>query len=155
MSNDKRLDLGAIKARVVAATPGEWGWNVSQQAVGDDVWVYRVDPALTDPETGENSSGDGSHIEGRTICQLAREVQRKCFTAFPRAHANADLIANAPDDIASLVAEVERLRASLTEIRDRCDPHVPPRVILTSLPVAIDVYRLADDALRGTSGRKE
>ena len=84
------LDLEPIKERLAAATPGPWDFHVLPQSVGITVATI--------------------HSE-----QGPRET---CWTAdLPPeiggmgTEKDAEFIAHAPEDIAALVAEVERLRA--------------------------------------------
>ena len=95
------LDLEPIKERLAAATPGPWRvWtdpdptNVRATAV-ETAWCY----------------GD---IEGDT----------ELITDYLPTDADAEFIANAPEDIASLVAEVERLRATVIVEQNRRQPWV-------------------------------
>ena len=84
------LDLDAIKARLAAATPGPWtshGWEVD--GADDEPAGERL--IVADAKTVVGLSYyDGDHITCSRV--------------------DADIIANAPTDIAALVAEVERLR---------------------------------------------
>lgn len=104
-----RIDTAAIRARVAAATPGPWQvWagrlsifaNVSEETPGSicgdpvcEVEMYRCSDRDPDPDDTEC----GCDEEG---CKTCRPVQ----------HADADLIAHAPSDLAALCDEVERLR---------------------------------------------
>lgn len=87
------IDLDAIKARLAAATPGPF-----------DVVVY--------PDTNEHYSHivvdlDGYDDQGFRRCESVE------FTA-----TDAELIANAPTDIAALIAEVERLQHQLDRYQE-------------------------------------
>lgn len=81
------LNLTPIQARLAAATPGPWDTRRSEQP-RHDTWSV-------------------------TICQAeggAGVVTWHARTAVPRHEGNIALIANAPQDIADLLAEVKRLR---------------------------------------------
>lgn len=80
------LELNAIRARLDAATPGPWFTGMS-----GGHW-YVLDNDIT------------CDIEGQ-ICSLNRR----------HAEANADLIANAPSDLAALLAEVDILSGLLSD----------------------------------------
>lgn len=97
------LDLEPIKERLAAATPGPWRvWrdpdptNVRATAV-ETAWCY----------------GD---IEGDT----------ELITDYLPTDADAELIANAPEDIATLVAEVERLRGQIDAVKAATANHPDP-----------------------------
>ena len=83
------LDLDAIKARLAAATPGPWEEEREGGGYPTGV-VYGPDCTVTSCDS-----------EPGTIHQCT----------------NAIFIANAPSDIAALVAEVERLKAELKQAR--------------------------------------
>ena len=86
------LDLEPIKARYEAATPGPlWRWDTYPSA--DD---GRPCPSLI-----------GAHGYGILSCDGEMNGPKM---------ADADLIANAPTDIAALIAEVERLREILSDV---------------------------------------
>lgn len=89
------LDLEPIKARLAAATPGPW--HVEPEATACGSFVARMPGIYIEPEH--------QHLAP--------------------AGNDAALIANAPADIAALVAEVERL----TKERDRREGHI--RVVLS------------------------
>ncbi len=83
------LDLEPIKARLAAATPGPWGFHVLPQPVGITV-------ATIHSEQGPR--------ETCWTVDLPPEIGGM------GTEKDAEFIANAPEDIAALVAEVERLR---------------------------------------------
>jgi hypothetical protein len=97
---DARTMLDAIKARLAKITPGKWCQGV--------YWFQGVYP-----------DGDEEYLPDANILCEGEEVARAGSTD------DAAFIANAPTDIAALLAEVERLRAvlersgaALTEIAD-------------------------------------
>ena len=81
------LDLEPIKERLAAATPGPWR-----------VWH---DPDPSKAGTAVETAWCYGDIEGDT----------ELITDYLPTGADAEMIAHAPEDIAALVAEVERLRA--------------------------------------------
>lgn len=78
------LDLRPIKARMAAATPGQW--------------IYRNTCEIWDPERPI------CEIEGTSVVPLDNDVK-----VLPYGQ-DLDLIVNAPRDLAALVAEIEHLR---------------------------------------------
>lgn len=82
------LDLQPIKARLAAATPGPW------------------EPAELQGQSRRNSFFSVA-VVGR------REVRAGIPCQAQPDERDADLIANAPTDLAALVAEVERLRGAI------------------------------------------
>lgn len=84
------MDLGAIKARLAAATPGPWR-----------------SPWESDDEYATFTGPDGAQVVDVTYYDGSRIVVSE---------ANAALIANAPTDLAALVAEVERLRRKAAHV---------------------------------------
>ena len=95
------LDLEPIKARLAAATPGPWDFHVLPQSVGITV-------ATIHSEQGPR--------ETRWTVDLPPEIGGM------GTRADAEMIAHAPEDIAALVAEVERLREQVEAVREH---HVP------------------------------
>jgi hypothetical protein len=89
------LDLEKIKARLKAATPGQW--------------IYRNTCEIWDPERPI------CEIEGTSVVPLDDDVK-----VLPYGQ-DLDLIVNAPRDLASLVAEVERLREEIKFWKRRND----------------------------------
>ena len=77
--------LTEIRARLAAATPGPW--HVFRDSIVASAWVNRGDDPICEVVTDAN---DRSPDQGDT---------------------DARLIANAPTDLADLLAEVQRLRA--------------------------------------------
>ena len=88
------LDLDAIKTRLDAATPGPWAQHpeVPRSIVSAGKPDFSLLALDAPPEDGPYAVVDS---EG-----------------------DADLIAHAPTDIAALVAEIERLRATMTQIAE-------------------------------------
>lgn len=93
------LDLEPIKARLAAATPGPWEPNIYSERPPIVV-------AMTShlPMVGRNGFRE-------VICE------HQSIHYDSQVEANARLIANAPTDLAALVAEVERLRAEVKRLR--------------------------------------
>jgi hypothetical protein len=89
------INIDAIKARLVRATPGPWR-------------LKPQDPAKIHRGTVQIEE------DGRAI-----EVVAECYCGAYEGHGlhNADLIAHAPTDLDALVAEVERLRAEVERER--------------------------------------
>lgn len=84
--------LNKIRERWAAATPGPWSW-----------WA--------DPDMG----GTYEWLQNESLGQY--EMLRTDADQEP-SEANADAIANAPEDVAWLLAEAERLRGLLAEPDD-------------------------------------
>ncbi|PWJ22795.1 hypothetical protein ATK17_3964 [Branchiibius hedensis] len=96
------LDLDAVKARLAAATPGPWEW------IGDS--FDDAEPFVCTHMTRWDEHGPDLVVaadHGKTVLR----AEGADWSAMSGKHADGDLIANAPTDIAALVAEVERLRA--------------------------------------------
>lgn len=88
------LDLQRIKDRLQAATPDHWRWDraiTGLDANGDEEWLI---------------ISQDEHAPDAELVGTARTRE------------DADLIANAPADIAALVAEVERLRVAIYDHRE-------------------------------------
>lgn len=93
------LDLKAIKARLAAATPGPWRSAWDDGDPNADVTIRSLAPGLDECASYVIVA---SWYDGPiTLCL----------------EADAAFIAAAPSDVAALVAEVERLRALLSETR--------------------------------------
>ena len=103
------LDLDPIKERLAAATPGPWR-----------VW-HDPDPSKVRSTAVETAWCYGD-IEGDT----------ELITDYLPTGADAEMIANAPEDIAALVAEVERLREQVEAVKAL---HVPVDVKLYAATV--------------------
>ena len=92
------LDLDPIRTRLEAASPGPWRW---------EDWG---DPPVDHERNAYTLASDelvGSDLLAgltKAICTAAEA------TSMWKNPADADLIAHAPNDIAALIAEVERLR---------------------------------------------
>ena len=97
------LDLEPIKERLAAATPGPWDFHVLPQSVGITV-------ATIHSEQGPR--------EKRWTADLPPEI------GGVGTEKDAEFIANAPEDIAALIAEVERLRATVIVEQNRRQPWV-------------------------------
>ena len=90
------LDLDPIRARLAAATPGPWhAWD---RGIGSEVHV------------GAECVSETTQYER---CRDLNDGFRETF-----AEADAALIANAPADLAALLAEVERLREAVQRVRE-------------------------------------
>lgn len=76
------LNIAPIKARLAAVSPGEWGAS------------YRPEGSTT---VWRHEAGAGRF----TVAEVC---------SWDRRRENAEFIANAPADIAALLAEIERLR---------------------------------------------
>lgn len=94
-------DLEPIKARLAAVTPGQY--TVRHRSHGSEVVA---DTGLSIAWVGNNGtySTTGSHTRDEA-----------------GSYADADLIANAPADLAALVAEVERLRDCICAALDNLE----------------------------------
>lgn len=97
------LDLEPIKERLDEATPGPWR-----------VW-RDPDPTKVRATAVETAWRYGD-IEGDT----------ELITDYLPTDADATFIAHAPDDIAALIAEVERLRGQIEGLRAIIDSHPDP-----------------------------
>lgn len=105
MSNDERqARIAAIKARLEAATPGPWEF---------DSYCRVLAPMehLDDDEHYGNIVAWVPAWHGDTACKPHDD--------------NADLIANAPADIAYLLSELEAERAALADSRERAQGEHP------------------------------
>lgn len=80
------LDLAPIEARLAAATPGPWEWDAS---ILGDLQTLRAGLAMV-------LDADGDYC-GSAWVDISEP--------------DAELIANAPTDLAALIEEVKRLRA--------------------------------------------
>ncbi len=84
-------DLGAIRARLAAATPGPWHAETSDATMDDrNLWRVRRD------------------VQPQALLHLSAIMSS----------GNADLIAHAPADLAALADEVEALRAAVERVRE-------------------------------------
>ena len=99
------LDLEPIKERLAAATSGPWGFHVLPQPVGITV-------ATIHSEQGPR--------ETCWTVDLPPEIGGM------GTEKDAEFIANAPEDIAALVAEVERLREQSDAVRAAVANHPDP-----------------------------
>lgn len=84
----EKLDLDGIKARLAAATPGPWIWHASP-------WEDHAGLAVLHFPVYNPKPGAANDVAVTVV----------------KSAADASFIAHAPEDIAALVAEVERLRA--------------------------------------------
>lgn len=87
-------ELGAVKARAEAATPGPW-------VVGEHYGGVIAPGSSLDPE---NDAAYGGYLVGESMLRH-----------------NSTFVAHARDDVPALVAEVERLTAHLERIRNLDD----------------------------------
>lgn len=99
--------LNAIKERVANATPGPW-----EVCNGTDVFT---------PLGSENKAGiQANHNDGWYIAKTNEGTtsvgDEEISLSFSEQNANARFISSCRQDIPALVAEVERLRAELTDI---------------------------------------
>ena len=117
-------DLNAIKARWAAATPGPWFFNgysgIGCADNGYDAWLdERIDEGHT---LYRRINAEPCEPCGTPDCGYYDEdYDREPFVAHVSAHhgdtavrrraLDAEAIAHAPEDIAALLAEVERLRS--------------------------------------------
>ena len=106
------MDLEPIKKRLAAATPGPWEAQDFDNFPGDEgsaiVGAFGV--GLVAYALRHGSSGDGWYDE------------EQC-------DADATFIAHAPEDIAALVAEVERLTAQIDAVKVAVSNHPNPCTI--------------------------
>lgn len=93
----KPVDLEAIKAQLAGRTPGNW-------ELGDG-WVYTT-PIYDDDRRLTPIGRVAKYADPERQAAERDRVQR-----------DLDLIAHAPEDLAALVAEVERLRGDLRATR--------------------------------------
>jgi hypothetical protein len=132
------LDLEPIKKRLAAATPGPWAWRedmfrlkyMQQLKNGqwrakpgksaNSSWVMLLTGPMRAPRinfTEENilcgypDEWDFPHI----IALRWSDIKGKSLVNVAPSRADAELIANAPNDIAALIEEVEKLREKLRE----------------------------------------
>lgn len=130
------LNLDAIKARIAAATPGPWTWGeVSEYLVARaERWngnefeeaVFQVAPETEWEDVVDDgwdyahvsNHGDGPALTAGGQVVIAAPSEHCCPHMTDLAGSDADkaLVANAPTDLAALVAEVERLRARVAEL---------------------------------------
>lgn len=134
------LDLEPIKQRLAKATPGPWSWKedlfrpkyMKQMKNGDwkakpgkkasDSWVMLLTGPLKFNSVQEYSQED--IIKGvpdeydfqRVIALRWNRIKGTELWNSTPTQADADLIANAPSDIESLLIEVERLRRELKRL---------------------------------------
>lgn len=128
MTTIEPLDLEPIKARLAGATPGQWVWT-DQNAVPDDaedVTDYGGTPYERGGRCGIEDERDEEAVttaladdDGLEVGWVLAPVQHEDGSVYTLSIENCDaaVIANAPKDIAALVAEVERLRAELENTR--------------------------------------
>ena len=105
------LDLEPIKERLAAATPGPWDFHVLPQSVGITV-------ATSHSEQGPR--------ETCWTVDLPPEIGGM------GTEKDATFIAHAPEDIAALISEVERLRGQIDAVKAL---HVPVDVKLYAATV--------------------
>ena len=112
------LDLEPIKERLAAATPGPLGFATAPAEDSSESPAEYIANALTG--NGElyvvwDTSTEGDP-EGYVLTAVTGDG--------PHASANAKLYAHAPSDLAALIAEVERLRATVIVEQNRRQPWV-------------------------------
>ena len=105
MTND---EIGAIRVRLEAATPGPWRWVRAYQCHGTH-WCLENDASAAIDATIDHRlvtlSTDQDDYDDDGNAMSVGETP------------NFQLIAHAPADIRALLAEVERLRAALEDAR--------------------------------------
>lgn len=122
------LNLEPIKARLAAATPGQWVWvdhnmapegaeNVYDLDGKPHEWSgrYAIEAEPLDDDDPEAWGPDGREVV--MVLEMIEDENTGDVFELPINDADAALIANAPTDIAALVAEVERLRDELENAR--------------------------------------
>ena len=126
------LDLEPIKERLAAATPGPWR-----------VW-HDPDPSKVRSTAVETAWCYGD-IEGDT----------ELITDYLPTGADAEMIANAPEDIAALISEVERLREQVEAVKvavsnhpNPCELYDDPDDDEDSLPVSCGWKNAYQDVLK-------
>lgn len=100
------LDLQPIKARLAAATPGPWTADLNASGMAT-VAVESSKPSLLASLAG--------------VAQVNTIMVVSSGPLYGSPAQDADLIANAPTDLAALVAEVERLRGAIKEHYETTD----------------------------------
>jgi hypothetical protein len=142
------LDLAAIEERLKRATPGPWKWAQDYEyRHGEKHWC------LYNPQNLDAGVGDGirrtinhrlitlnnqpNYVVDEDIDLTDEEKARGLKWAYRSldSHPDFQLIANAPTDIAALVAEVKRLRSLVGGFLCQCcnqwasdqGPHVCPK----------------------------
>ena len=114
------LDLEPIKERLAAATPGPLGFATAPAEDSSESPAEYVANAFTG--YGEMYVVWDTSTEGNPDGYVLTAVTGDG----PRASANAELYANAPSDLAALVAEVERLRIQVDAVRAAVANHPDP-----------------------------
>lgn len=126
------FNLQPIKDRLAAATPGPW--TVDPNAPGmATVAVESSKPSLLASLAGVAQVNTVLILSSGPVCGSPAQ--------------DAELIANAPADLAALVAEVERLRTLIIAHRDGCNcnetqSETPPR----QCNVCFALYEAVEDA---------
>jgi hypothetical protein len=126
------LDLEPIKARLAAATPGPWVWvdhNGAPEYAQGEITDGKGNPLEWGGRCGIESEANAptedddlsdpkwsGPVDVLTVLGPVEDDEDDGVYEIPISDADAALIVNAPDDIAALVAEVERLRAQLTQL---------------------------------------
>lgn len=101
--------LAAIEARLRAATPGPWTWTKTTGRQASREFLL-----------GQFEGSDGPDLHGTGVGAPGKTVEESCLSTAitgngPTSEANAIFIANAPTDIAALIAEIARLREALRQ----------------------------------------
>lgn len=96
--------LTEIEARLRAATPGPWTWTRTTGRQASREFLL-----------GQFEGSDGPDLNGTGVGAPGKTVEESCLSTAitgngPTSEANAIFIANAPTDIAALIAEVAELR---------------------------------------------
>ena len=136
-----RPDIDAIAARAAAATPGEWRLRYLRHHSVPSISIVTGPPSPTVEERLRDVAlvdvwcplpwRDGSGSEEEAAGRRAEQ----------EANATANLLVNAPTDLAALVAYVEALeseRDRLRQVIDRVWGHVPLEVRREVAPLTRD-----------------
>ncbi len=131
------INIDAIKARLVRATPGPWR-------------LKPQDPAKIHRGTVVQIEEDGR----------ATEVVAECYCGAYEGHGlhNADLIAHAPTDLDALVEEVERLRGEAERERAAVVAWLREKLRENEgyvRPVAWEILSAAADCIERAAHRRE
>jgi hypothetical protein len=122
------LDLDAIKARVDAATPGEWFFAYNKIFAGgkvsaEEAWIEALgsDDHTLDQHPREPCGGGKCNLRSKALDMdpvVARVEPSYGDTATGQRVLDAEFIAHAREDVPALIAEVERLRAEVARASD-------------------------------------
>ncbi|MEZ5245220.1 MAG: hypothetical protein R2707_09005 [Acidimicrobiales bacterium] len=106
MNDGEALDLGPIEDRLSNSTPGPW----FRYAFNDDKFTTSI--AVATVPQPQPTSHRGRFPDVPLESFVALTMWPDVFSSY-QADADASFIANAPTDIAALIAEVRRLRELL------------------------------------------